>query len=364
VRTQPDRLRNVVVVSEPVFVLLNLENFMKHLVKTWKKNFREVPKEILAKIKELKGDDFTISSVKRIPEADIAAGKYAHLGLVMKDGVPVFPSEQIPNARNGKFSRINAEGIELVLKDEPKVAKTFSFEAPNYGDWTNGSHTVEWDRAVYQREWFAPKELTLQTEILGEEMKAEKTYIVRFGINEVLNRKSSRFMKSQHLKNDLFFNLNLLQENVGAANVFSSDATRGDYLKTVFVTWEILPPGEREETIAKILGGFKSPSPEIRKKIEARYALLTKLKPEAFISGTSGFSRYFGAKFSDSLVVFENLEYGNAIYAMFEDWETLSKLSRIELLKGTRTGFERIVHATGWEKRLIELVQTKVKRAA
>jgi hypothetical protein len=337
---------------------------MKHYLKTWKKNFRAVPKEILAKVDELKSDDFTVSAVKRIPEAEIAAGKYAHLGLVMKDGVPVFPSEQIPNAGNGKLSRINAEGVELVLKDEPKVSKTFTFEAPDYGDWARGSHTVEWDREVYQREWFAPKELTLQIEILGEEMKAEKTYIVGFSINEVLSRKNSRFMRSQHLKNDLFFNLNLLQENVGAASVFSSDATRSDYLKTIFVTWEILPPGEREETIAKILGGFRSPSPEICKKIEARYALLTKLKPEAFISGSSGFSRYFGAKFSDSLVVFENLEYGNAIYGMFEHWETLSKLSRIELLKGTRTGFERIVHAKGWEQRLVELVQTKVKRAA
>ncbi len=337
---------------------------MKNSVKTWKKNFRALPEEILAKIDELKDDDFTVSSVKRIPEADIAAGRYAHLGLVMKDGVPVFLSEQIPNARNGKFSRINAEGVELVLKDKPKVSKIISIESPNWGDSYNGTHTVDFVRDVYQREWFAPKELTLQIEVLGEEMKAEKTYIVRFGINEVLSRKSSRFRKSPHLKNDLFFDLNLLQENVGAASIFPSGATRSDYLKTVFVTWEILPPGEREETIAKILGGFKSPSAEIRKKIEARYALLMKLKPDAFISGTSGFSRYFGAKFSDSLVVFENLEYGNAIYAMFEDWETLSKLSRVELLKGSRTGFERIVHAEGWEKRLIELVQTKVKHAA
>jgi hypothetical protein len=330
----------------------------------WKMSFRRMPDAILAKINRLTRDDFVVACVKKIPVPDIEAGKYAHLGLVMKDGKPEFPSEQIPSARNGKYSRINANGVEIKLVDEPKVPKTYSFETPNWGDWSNGSHTVEWDRMIYRREWFAPKELALQIEILGEEFKTEKTYVIKFVVKEVLNRKSVRFRKSAQISNDLFFDLSLLQENVGAADIYPSDATRDDYLETVFVSWEILPPGEREETIAKILSGFKSSSPDIRKKLEARYDLLMKLKPEAFVSGTSGFRRYFGAKFSDSLVVFENLEYGNAIYAMFEEWETLSKRSRTELLNGKRAGFERIIHASGWKERLTALVKTKLRPAA
>jgi hypothetical protein len=282
----------------------------------------------------------------------------------MEDERLVYPKEQLPGSSNGRYSRINLHGEELVLRDKPMISKTYSVESPNWGDWSSGTHTVEWDRMVYRREWFAPKEVTLEIEVLGEEMKAEKVFVIRFGINEVFSKKRLRFRRRAELSNDLFFNLNLLQENVGGANVYASTATRDDYLKTVYVAWEILPPGERDETIARILSSFKSPSPEVRQRIAERYDLLTRLKPEAFIAGMSGFRRYFGAKFSDSLVVFENLEYGNAIYAMFEDWETLSKSSRTELLKGAKAGFERVIHSKGWKGRLKEVVRNRLKPAA
>lgn len=332
--------------------------------KSWKMNFQKVPETILAKVKKVEGDDFAVACVKKIRQSDVEAGKYSHLGLAIRDGALVFPSEQIPNVGNGRFSHINVHGKELVLKDQPKVLKTFSVEAPNWGDSYNGTHTVDFEREVYQREWFPPKELSLHIEIVDEDSAADKTYAVLFRVNEVLSKKAARFMTSPNLTNDLFFDLNLLQENVGAVDIAPSGATRADYLKTVYVDWEILPVGEREATIAKILSRYKSPSPEIRQKVAERYDLLAKLKPENFVNGTSGFRRYFGAKFSDSLVVFENLEYGNAIYAMFEDWESLSKRSRIELLNGSRAGFERIVHTAGWQERLTGLIKKKLRPAA
>jgi len=48
-------------------------------------------------------------------------------------------------------------------------------------------------------------------------------------------------------------------------------------------------------------------------------------------------------------VVFENVEYGNAAYAMFEQWETLSQRTRLELLAGPAEGFIRVVHRPGWQ---------------
>ena len=114
--------------------------------------------------------------------------------------------------------------------------------------------------------------------------------------------------------------------------------------------WEILPPGQRTENLARILSKFRAPSKELKERVLERYMLLEKLNPIAYISGTSGFQRYFGAQFADDLVVFENLEYGNAIYVMFEDWEDLSKRSRLDLLRdGNGAHFERIVHRSGWE---------------
>lgn len=131
---------------------------------------------------------------------------------------------------------------------------------------------------------------------------------------------------------NLLENLNLLQENVGIADVFPANAAISDYLSTIRVNWEILPPGDRDRNIARMLSGTVAPSPEARRRFEERYDLLAELVPIAFINGTGGFSRYFGAKFADDLVVLENVEYGNAIYVMFEEWETLSQRSRTELL--------------------------------
>jgi hypothetical protein len=67
----------------------------------------------------------------------------------------------------------------------------------------------------------------------------------------------------------------------------------------------------------------------------------------AFIHGRSGFRRYFGAKFADHLVVFENIEHGNTAYVMFERWETLSQKTRLQLLAGPADGFVRVIHKRG-----------------
>ena len=145
------------------------------------------------------------------------------------------------------------------------------------------------------------------------------------------------------------------------ADVFAADADANAYLKSISVYWEILPPGERSEMLTHILAKFREPTKELREKLLDRYRVLEKLGPVAYISGTSGFQRYFGAQFADNLVVFENLEYGNAIYVMFDNWEELSKLSRIELLKNRPGfGFERIVHRAGWKDALKKLIKPRL----
>jgi hypothetical protein len=153
--------------------------------------------------------------------------------------------------------------------------------------------------------------------------------------------------------------LNILQENVGVADVFPADANREDYLRTVSVAWEILPPGEAAATIAKVLKHFRKPSEEVKARILERYQFLASLNPKGIVVGTSGFVRYFGAQFADNLVVFENLEYGNAIYVMFEEWKALSTQSRVELLKGDTSKFIRIVHSKGWKTQLKGVVKAK-----
>jgi hypothetical protein len=315
------------------------------------KNFRKIPDRITAKLKTIPSTSVIAACVQKLTKEGIEAGRFAHLGITIEKGEVVYGKSFMPKSGVGRTSRTNAEGEEIVHKDLPMVNKTFVVKTPNFGDWSKGSHNVHQIRKVYQRDHIPPSENEISVELVGKE-GVEDIYVFRFAVSEVMDTKAKNF------KGRLLFNLNLLLENVGATDVFGSEATADDYLKTLYVNWEILPPGEREGNINRILSGMPD-DPVIRKKVMDRYDFLAKLKPEAFIHGHGGFKRYFGAKFSDSLVVFENVEYGNAIYVMFADWKQQSQRSRLELLASGQEGktFVRIPHLTRWKKEVEEVLK-------
>ncbi len=322
----------------------------------WKKNFRKIPPRLNYKIKTINSDDAVVACVKKLNKNDIQDGLYKHLNISISQKGLNFSPKILPSKKIGKFSKINIEGKEVKRKDLPMITKTFAVDAPNYGDWSYGSHTVYFDREVYITEYIPPKHVEIIIELLSDNTKKLNEFIIKFSVDEVLNVKSNNFIDG------LFFNINLLQENIGNADVFASEATFEEYTKTIYVDWEILPIGERESDLRKLVSKFRLKEKEDVERLVDRYDVLNNLKPKEFISGTSGFRRYFGAKFSENLVVFENLEYGNAIYVMYDDWKKLSQKSRIELLKGDNRGFDRIVHTRGWKVQLDYLVKKALKR--
>lgn len=291
----------------------------------WKQNVLRVPNNILAQVAKFKNDSLVASCAKKLSVTDIEAGLYEHLGLRYDDGKLVVPQQVVPPLWIGKYSRWNREPREIVHRDEPMKYVSWGIDSPNWGDWSKGTHTVTVSKLSYPRTYEAPKLVPIKIELLVEEIR-EGTPVLRFTVDEVLDRRASDFLDA------LLFNINLLQENVGTHNVFETEATRDEYLKTLFVNWEILPAGEQEDTLERILSGLRSSDPNVRAQISERYEFLRQLKPVNFIRGTNGFRNYFGALFADDLVVFENVEYGNAIYVMYENWAELSQKSRLELL--------------------------------
>jgi hypothetical protein len=179
---------------------------------------------------------------------------------------------------------------------------------------------------------------------------------VKFAIDQVINRRTPNFLQ------DLLYNLNLLQENVGATDVFPSAANLAEYAATVHIDWQLLPPGSVDELLEGMLSGRRPVSAAEHGVMKDRITVMSQLKPEAYITGTDGFQRYFGAKFGDDFVVFENVRYGNAMYLMFEDWQALSQKSRVELLAGDPDSFERIIHQPGWTDKLKAEVAAYRKR--
>lgn len=317
--------------------------------RSWQSRFLKIPDSIEKKLKRIQEREIVVASVKRISISDIQAGEYTHLGIRLDDGKLKFEEKILPSPENGASSKINLHGKEIVRRDLPKEDKIFSFETPNWGDWSYGSHTVSYTREVYPRDFFPEKELELKIELLAEEKDDDKI-VMKFTVEAILDQRNLNF------RTDLLFALNLLQENVGVVDVYQSAAAKEEYLKSIYVNWEILPVGERDAVIARFLSAVKGKKDAIQEKLASRYDLLASLEPTEFIQGTNGFRRYFGARFGKNLVVFENIDYGNAIYVMFERWEELSKLSRLQLLSRKPDGFVRIVHKKGWEEELRDVI--------
>jgi len=314
-----------------------------------RKNLRKIPDTIRQQIDVLGADLLVAAVVVKVAHSSIAAGDMAHIQIRFEDGKVACDREVMPLPSRGRYSKVNVDGKVVKLKNLPKVEKTWYVETPNWGDWSKGSHDVPVTRMVYQRRYIPPRELALLVELLGEEAGAgEATYLFKVSVEEVLDRAAADF------EDRLLFDLNLLQENVGNHGVYASTATMADYLRTMYVDWEILPPGEHDANIAKILAGFKGPA-QARDKVIERYTFMMSLKPQLTVVGTNSFRRYFGALFADDLVAFENTQYGNAIYVMGGNWQSLSKLSRLELLSHAHAQQQylaRIIHTEGWQDKL------------
>jgi len=217
------------------------------------KNYKKVPGKILAKIQGFPDDDLLVACVRRMTKADIE--DRAHLNLRLENNVLLVPTTATPSAKMGKYSDANLNGKEVVRRDLPKTTKSVVVQAPNWRG--SGTHDVWQTREVFVRDFIAPKEVTLSLELLDGPHDGS-TFTLKFTIDEVLNRKSADF------EAELLYNLNILQENVGVVDVFPSRATRDDYTLTIRLNWEILPPGDLDNVIGRMLQGRRPVSPQQR----------------------------------------------------------------------------------------------------
>lgn len=312
----------------------------------WKRNLRKVPKLVGAMLTRIKSRFIVVASTRVLTPSDIGKGRYKHLCITLQEQQIKLPNSAIiPSARMGIYSERNINGWEVIRKDLPKIEKTFNWETPNFGDAaTYGTHTHYMEREVYQRDYYEGRQLRIAFEELRRGHQGE--IYVKFSVDQLLDRQHPSF------SDDLFFYLNLLQENTGDGSVYPSTATWQDFLSTRSLDWEIFPPGSAEQLIASLPKNKTSPGSPARIDVaRERLALFTELGPRAYLKGTGGMASYVGAQYADDLVVFENLSYGNALYVLYDGWEEVSKRSRFDLLRSKTRNFDRFVHTEGWEER-------------
>jgi hypothetical protein len=314
--------------------------------RTWKQAYRNVPPHIAAQLAGLPPDEpIVVGCARTITIADVQAGVWSHTGITETDGVLAIPEGFLPPREIGRFSRWNIDGRKVPLRDRPKETVSFCHESPNFGDYAKGSHQVCFDREIWQKETRFAKSLEIALEGVGGQ--------VAFKITEALVPSAPNFER------DLLESINILQENVGCAEVHPAGADAAAFAGSIRVTWELLPVGTREEMVKAVeerVGRGGRPVPNtVRERIEAFHAL----GPRNIITGASGFSRYIGAQIEDDLVVLENPIHGNAVYILGSDWEEVSQRSRIDLLRDETAHYDRVVHRDGWQTRLRDIVDSR-----
>lgn len=320
----------------------------------WKSGYRKIPIFAQDALDDINSDLLTVAATKKIKRRDIEEGQYNHVGLSM-DGPSItttVPTQ--PPADAGKWSKRNAHGWDRKRQDWPMVQKTWTFESPNFGDGARNGWTMRsWTKDVYQHQIFEPQGMTIEASVLED--KGGDQVVVKFALAPILSRDMAEFDLM------LLWAINVLQENTGVTGVFASDATREKYLSTITLDWEIFPPGTSDEVVARLLGSaHPANAPDFEKHVRERVRLFEGFEPEAYIRGQGGFGSYFGAKFADDLVVFENLRYGNAVYLLYQDWDEATQRSRLDLLRDQDAHFDRVMHTVGWQDRLTTLLHDKL----
>lgn len=306
-------------------------------------HFRRIPDYIEQELSNIHSQHVIVAAIIDTSKSEIARGAYRHLGIKVIEGNIQFPQTIQPDKLSGIYARRNLNGIIWVFKNLPKITKTFSFDSPNFGDPDKGYHTTYIDRKVYQRCFEPPRDWEIILKVINQ---SEERTRIKAEINTILDRQHPDFRK------DLFFAINLLQEQCRDSHVFDATISDEELARVTTVGWEIFPPGSMDRTLSIITQRLRNSSPERQREIQKRANILNHLHPTEYIVGSGMNSRYFGAKFGEKVVVFENIDYGNALYILFDNWQEISQMSRIDILKRHERDFIRIIHKDGWEKAL------------
>lgn len=82
---------------------------------------------------------------------------------------------------------------------------------------------------------------------------------------------------------------------------------------------------------------------------------MSKYNPDFHAMGKSGYRGYVIFGFTKlNLYIFETAEYGNATYVFEGDWETLSQMTKAEIIAGNLHKY-RFIHQEGWKTQIESL---------
>ena len=273
---------------------------------------------------------------------NIEKDKLLQLGF---DEFPNIGDALIPSVI-GKFTAFNVNGSIKIRKDLPKEPESIMFLGSST-DWHGGVHTGIRTRTIdkYPREYISAPSEILQ--------------IIEINKNIYISSCEILLNDSNESKNILITNIML--ECFNEFEIFDvvKDKIVGPKLKNL--QWNILPSGEYPWDKAKsiISRATEQLEDKDKKVIEYRMRIISRRNPDFLATGRAGFSGYFVYGFeNNNIYVLESIHLDNATYVFNSDWESLSKLTKSEIIN-SNISHTRIIHNKKWSASIGKVIDGK-----
>lgn len=242
----------------------------------------------------------------------------------------------------GPKTRFNGEGKAVPQKNLPKET-FYIFREWNWKDFT-GKHYSEIKavpRKRYIRNYIPAPGIELN---IGTDAQGEK-YIY---IDSII------YSPGNHLT--ILHSINIMLEIFKFCNIYTEDF-QPTLIPVKRLNWETLAPGEDFWNYIERTS-LNSVTPSKKIVYVDRIKKMKDYSPDFIAVGNGGFSGYivFGY-ISKNLYVLENLWYGNATYIFNENWESLSKLTKTEVLFNNLFT-HRIIHSPTWSEQVHQLLSS------
>lgn len=245
---------------------------------------------------------------------------------------PIIGGQQVLPKAIGSVTKYNANGKFIIHRNQPKVT---DYREAVIKDWRGNYHTVDIPFLRYPRTPLPPPaiELLVRTDATG-------SLIIS---SPLLTNDAASEEKIKHI-------INVFLECFGECDIFTSNLLPSFNVPVTKLNWNILPPGNYpwatlQPTIQGIINTASSQTQQI---VEARIKKISDYSPDFVGVGKAGFHGYIIFGFSSkNIFVLESIYTNNATYVLGQNWQTISQLTKDEILNQSLHQ-QRIIHTSGW----------------
>lgn len=249
----------------------------------------------------------------------------------------------------GPVSAFNANGKYNIHKDKPKETAYRQQEWTWYEfhgryDRIEKSKIVDVPYERYPRTFVEPPsiEISLATNPSGQLIAVSPGYTV-----------------AKKNEESIVHVINLFLELFGECQILDTSLNAAIQAPLKRLNWEVLPKGKWPWTkLSPMVKRVVNKQPDGNQKvINARLQTISDHSPEFVAVGHAGFEGYLVFGFTKkSLYILESTEVNNATYILENDWETLSGLTKAELLRASLHK-DRVIHRENWFGRMNSILQ-------